>query len=67
MPSHTGEKTKTASFISCQKKETLMASELDSKVRFEIYLHDKRVWDVCQGMIECIESKQKQNRGKRPG
>lgn len=48
-----------------RKKETLMASELDSKVRFKIYLHDKRVWDVCQGMIECIESRQKQDKSKR--
>lgn len=29
----------------------LMVSPLDEMVRFQIYLEDKRLWDICQGML----------------
>lgn len=40
------------------EKETknLMASKLDEMVRFSIYLQDKRQWDICQGMMDSIDS-----------
>lgn len=31
-----------------------MVSELDQMTRFNIYLEDKRQWDICQGMLEIL-------------
>lgn len=35
---------------------SLMISRLDQMVRFSIYLEDKSKWEICQGMMDTIES-----------
>lgn len=34
--------------------KSYMVSELDEMVRFEIYLKDKRQWEICQGMMKVL-------------
>ena len=38
-----------------KKTESLMVLKIDEMVRHKIYLHDKGVYDICVGMMECIE------------
>lgn len=35
--------------------KTYMISELDEMVRFNIYLEDKKQWDICQGMMNVLK------------
>lgn len=39
-----------------KESKNLMVSKLDEMVRFSIYLEDKRHWDICQGMMDIIDS-----------
>lgn len=43
------------SFLKRKSKE-LMASKFDEMVRFSIYLKDKRCYDICQGMMNVMDS-----------
>ena len=40
-----------------KKTESLMVLKIDEMVRHKIYLHDKGVYDICVGMMECIEER----------
>lgn len=45
---------KMSSFLKNNMKK-YMVSELDELVRFNIYLDDKKQWDICQGMINILK------------